>query len=65
MTEHQNVNHTKRLIKPLFLVPTKEQVVNAQELNRTLWYMESQPCAAEAKSEALQLVSNSLVGDPS
>jgi hypothetical protein len=63
----KSLDNKERLLKPLFLVPTKDALQKAQAMTQALEIIESgkqKPCAAEAKSEALQLVSNSLVKSP-
>ncbi len=64
MLNIQDTKNHKRLIKPLFLVPTKADLQNAAAMNDALAIIlenKPLPCAAEVKRVAEKLVSNSLV----
>ncbi len=59
---NNKITNNERLLKPLFLVPAKAALQKAQAMTAALEIIEAgKPRAAEAKSEALKLVSNSLV----
>lgn len=61
---NNKITNNERLLKPLFLVPTKAAIEKAQAMTDALQIIESgteKPCAAEQKRKAFEAVSNSLV----
>ncbi len=59
-----DTQNQKRLMKPLFLVPTKESLETAAAMTEALQIIESgkvKPCAAEQKRRAFEAESNRLV----